>query len=185
MVVCPKCNEQVPHSSDHCPRCGEKVIPADDLEEISTNTTDWQKIVIAATIILLILIGFTFYGAEDREDRAAQDIFNQSLMHIVSGVAAQTAIGHYYGVPAYQLKAGPKKATATVIFSSPPLAPEQAATYGSSVCASLAKAYVRKGYMPRSIKVNVASQYGNDYTYYGEAVYNGNLDKLAWEAAQK
>ena len=185
MVVCPSCKDQVPHSAKACPQCGTRVIPADQLEDIPTKTTGWQKFVIIVSIILLILIAFTFYGAEDRENAAAQAAFTEPVMRIVNNTAAQTGYGSFFGMPSFKLDAGIKGAAVSVVFPTGPLSQEQAATFGQSVCAALAREYVRLGYAPRQITVNVGTVLADNTVYpYGQAVFNGNIGAIGWKPAQ-
>lgn len=184
MKVCPTCKDQVPHSSENCPHCGTRVIQGDKLEDIPTTTTGWQKFVIIVSIILLIIIGFTFYGAETRENQAAQANFTQPVMRIVSQALVQTGLGSYFGIPSYTLRAETKDAKVSVIFPTGPLSQEQAATFGQTVCVNLAREYVRLGYMPRNIQVDVGTMLTDKKIHpYGTAIFNGNIGSISWQEA--
>lgn len=184
MAMCPSCKAKVGDQEKTCPMCGRD-IPASTLENIQTQTSGWQKFVIAVVVLLLIVIGFTFYQAEDREDRAAQGIFKPQVERIIQTVATQSGISQRFGMPAYQLVAQPKVAEVMLIFPSGPLSQAQAAQVGRGVCSSLARTYVNKGYMPRYLRVVVAGSQPGGQAVYGQAVYNGNLDTLAWEPASR
>lgn len=184
MDTCPNCKAQIADSETTCPKCG-KDIPASSLEDIPTETSGWQKFVIAVTIILLIAIGFTFFEAEEREDQAAQQIFAPQLERIIQISAAQTGIGQRFGVPAYKISAKPKNAEVTIFFQSGPLSQAQASMFGRAVCAGLAQTYVNKGYMPRHLKVVVAGNQLGGASVYGQAIYDGNIDALGWEPASR
>lgn len=184
MAICPSCNGKVEDTAVNCPKCG-KAIPACSLENIPTQTSGWQKFVIVVTVILLIVIAFTFYGAEKREDAAAQAIFSQQLPGIVQAVASQSGIASRFGMPAYAIKATPKAAEATLVFPGGPLNQAQASMFGNAVCTELAQSYVRKGYMPRNLRVIVAGDQPGGRAVYGQSIYNGNIDALGWEAASK
>lgn len=185
MVICPACKEQVPHSATTCPRCGERIIPGDQLQSVPTRTTSWQVFVIIVSIILLIAIGITFYSAENRENQAAQANFSAPVMQIVGNVAAATGMGAYYGQPAFQLKAETKQARVSIVFPTGPLSQEQAQTFANAVCGELAHEYVLKGYMPRHIMVAIGTALANGRVhYYGQSIYNGDIDSLGWEAAR-
>ena len=178
MATCPSCNENVDDSATSCPKCGKRIIPASSLEEVPTKTSNWQKFVIAVSVILLIAIGFTYQGAEERENKAAQSIFEQSMQAIIRDIGLHVGTVQEFGNPAWKLKAETKAAQVAIDFSGR-LTQEQAAAYGQGVCAALAQAYVRKGYMPRHITVTV----GSGQHIYGQAVFNGNIDALGWETA--
>lgn len=184
MATCPNCKAHIADSETTCPKCGRD-IPASDLETIPVTTDGWQKFVIAVTIVLLIAVACTFFSAEDREDAAAQNIFAPQVGAIIQNVAMQTGLGRNFGVPAYQVSARPKSAEVSVVFPSGPLNQNQAAMFGQAVCAGLAQTYVKKGYMPRHIKVTVAGNQPGGQAVYGQAIYNGNIDALGWEAASR
>lgn len=182
MAVCPNCKAKVADDATSCSTCG-KAIPASSLEDIQTHTTGWQWFVIAVTTALLIVIGFTFYDAEEREDRAAQQVFGQPIANIVRIAAAQTGLGNKFGIPDCQFVAKPKEADVVVTFAKGPLNQAQASMYGQAVAARLAQAYVRKGYMPRHLRVVVAGNQPGGRAVYGQAIYNGNIEALGWEPA--
>lgn len=180
MAICPSCKEQIPDSATGCPKCGKRVIPADELEKLPGKTTTWQKVVIAAGLIILIGIGFTFQGAEDRENRAAQENFSGPMAKIIQDIGAQTGISGKLGAPQWKLNAQTKSATVAIDFPKGELSLMQAMAYGQGVCGALARAYVDKGYTPRHLTVSVAA----GGKVYGKAVFNGNLGDLNWETAK-
>lgn len=180
MAICPSCKTEVLDTARHCPKCGRQIIPADELENVPKKTSTWQKVVIALSVVILIAIGFSFQGAEDRENKAAQENFSQPVEKIVRDIAAQTGLAQQYGLPAWKLKAETKTAAVAVDFPNASLTAEQAAAYGQGVCAALARVYVAKGYMPRQLTVTV----GSGPKVYGQSVYNGNIDAIGWEAAR-
>lgn len=182
MAECPNCKARVDEEAKECPTCG-KQIPADQLEEIPTRTDGWQKFVIAVTILLLVAIAFTFYNTEAREDSAAQRNFAQPIADIIRVASGQTGLGRNFGMPDYSYVAKPKSAEVTVYFPNGPLNQAQASMFGQTVCANLARAYVRKGYMPRDLKVIVAGNQPGGRAFYGQAIYNGNIEALGWEPA--
>lgn len=184
MAICPSCQAKVEEGTTNCPKCG-RAIPASELENIPDRTSGWQKFVIVVTVILLIIIAFTFYGAEKREDVAAQTIFSGAMQGIVNTVATQSGLGSRFGVPAYTIKATPKTARIVLTFPTGPLNQAQAALFGNGVCASVAQTYVRKGYMPRHVSVIVMGDQPGGKAVYGESIYNGNIDALGWEPASR
>lgn len=184
MPNCPSCGSSVEDGEKNCPNCGH-AIPASSLENIPDKTTGWQKFVIVVGAILLVVIAFTFYGAEKRENAACQEIFSQQAPAIIQNVAFQSGLGRIFGIPAYQIKARPKEAQMVVDFQYGPLTQEQASLFGNGVCAALAQSYVRKGYIPRHLRVVVAGQQPGGRVVYGASIYNGNIDALGWEPAAR
>lgn len=182
MATCPDCNSLVPDSSKNCPNCGADIIPASTLEKISTKTTTWQKILIILSIIILIAIGFTFDGAEKREDEAAQNSFARPVAEIIASAATHSGLANIYGIPGHTLKADTKSAEIFLQFPGGPLSARQAQFFGNSVCGMVARSYVNKGYMPRQITVAVASTTPNgQMMVYGTSHYNGNTDTMTWQ----
>ncbi len=184
MATCPSCQAKVEEGAGSCPKCG-RVIPASQLENIPVQTSGWQKFVIVVTVILLVIIAFTFYGAEKREDVAAQQIFSQQMPELVQSVALQSGLGNVFGIPSYSIQAKPKAAEVVLSFPSGPLTQAQAAMAGNAVCARLAQIYVRKGYMPRHLRVIVTGDQPGGRAVYGQSIYNGNIDALGWEPASR
>lgn len=180
MATCPSCNEQVPDSAINCPKCGERVIAGDTLSSVPKKTSVGQKVLIALGVICLIGIGFTFEGAKEREDKAAQELFTQPCERIIRDISLQTDVVRQFGLPAYRLFAGTQNAELQLDFAKGTLNADQARSLGMGVCSALARAYVRKGYMPDHIRVIVSGR----GTPYGDAVYNGNLDSLGWQPAK-
>lgn len=164
---------------------GEKVIPADELEKIDTKTSRRQLIVIIASVILLLVIAFTFEGAEKRENHAAQATFSQPVQAIINSTAESTGLRRSFGYPTYTLEAETKSARIFVLFEHGPIPPHQAAIFAQDVCAQLARAYVLKGYAPRRLDVSVSANVSpyNGKIFYGTAIYNGNIDALYWQSA--
>lgn len=174
MAVCPDCKAPVGENETTCPSCGH-AIPASSLEDVQTSTTGWQKFIIAVVIVLLIAIAFTFYSAQSREEESAQQIFEAQMGQIAQSVAIQSGLAQRFGVPAWQINAGPKEATASLVFPSGPLTQAEAALFGRGVCIMLAQAYVKRGYIPRSLRIIVAGNQPGGEAVYGQAVFNGNL----------
>lgn len=174
MAMCPGCKAPVGENETTCPTCGH-AIPASSLEDVQTQTTGWQKFIIAVVIVLLVAIAFTFYNAQSREDRATQQIFEAQMGQIAQSVAIQSGLAQRFGMPAYRIVAEPKAATATLVFPSGPLTQSEAAMYGRGVCIMLAQAYVKRGYIPRSLRVVVSGNQPGGQALYGQAVFNGNL----------
>lgn len=186
MAVCQNCKAQVADGAKTCPMCG-KEIAANTLENIQTETGGWQKFIIIVTIILLIAIGFTYYGAEDREDKASQQIFSAQMPRIVQTAALQSGLARVYGMPGWQIAADPKAATVILHFPSGPLTQAQASQIGQMVAADLAQTYVNKGYMPRNLRVVVGGTQPGGNAVYGQALYNGDYGEpgtaLSWQPA--
>lgn len=180
MATCPACKEHVPDSATTCPKCGERVIAGDTLSNVPQKTSVGQKVLIALGVICLIAIGFTFEGAQKREDRAAQELFTQPCERIIRDISLQTGIVHQFGLPAYRLFAGAQNAELQLDFAKGQLGADQARSLGMGVCSALARVYVRKGYMPDHIRVIVSGKGAP----YGDAIYNGNLDSLSWQPAK-
>lgn len=177
MAQCPSCNKHIPDDATTCPHCGKTVVPASELEQLPGKTTTWQKVVIAVGVVILIAIGFTFQGAEQREDKAAQEIFQQPVTKIIQDIGAQTGVSQILGEPTWKLEAKTKSALVAIDFPKGQLSPMQAMAYGQGICGAIARTYVHRGYMPRHIAVSVAA--GGKPC--GRAIYNGNLDDLNWE----
>lgn len=182
MARCPDCKAKIDASVKECPYCGKEVIPASLLETIPTKTTTWQKVVIIFSIIILIAIGFTFLGAEKREDRASQNIFSAPVSQLIAQAALHSGLGHLFGMPGHTLEADPKNAKISIIFPSGPLSAEQAQKFANYISGMVARTYVDKGYMPREVTVSISSTNpeGNLFTY-GKSVYNGNKDFITWQ----
>lgn len=177
--ICPDCNEHLPESAKMCPKCGKWVIPASEIENVPTKTSTWQKIVIAVSVIILIAIGLTFRDAEERENAAAQKELGAPLGALVK---EQSAI---FGLqsPELEMQIDTKSANVLVDFPAA-IGSEKARDFALAVCAGLARTFVKKGYMPRSLSVQVRTALADGArANYGKAVFNGNLDNLAWEAA--
>lgn len=184
MADCPECKAQVPDEAGECPHCGAKIIRGDSLEKIAVKTTTWQKVVIAAGIIVLIGIAFTFENAGQRENRAAYADFERPLAKIIRDYTAQTGIGREFGLPGVKFDATTKTGNVYLEFPSGPMGRQQAKVFAQMICASLAKTYVAKGYMPRRLLVYISCLLPDGrQLIYGRAVYNGDLDKLSWENA--
>lgn len=180
MATCQYCKEQVLDTANICPKCGKRIIPADELENVPKKTSTWQKVVIAISIVILIAIGFSFQGAEDRENKAAQENFSQPVEKIVRDIAGQTGLAQQYGLPNWKLNAETRSASVAIDFPNAKLTQDQAAAYGQGVCAALARAYVAKGYAPEHLTVTV----GSGAALYGKAIFNGNIDALGWQPAK-
>ncbi len=177
---CPHCNEPLPESAKMCPKCGQWAVPASEIEHVPTRTSRWQKIVIVVSVIILIAIGLSFRGAEDRENQAAQKELAAPLAALVT--AQTTALG-LPASPRLDLKIATKAADVFVDFSAP-LGSAKAREFALAVCAGLARTYVDKGYMPRALAVHVGTiMTDGALANYGKAIFNGNLDQLAWEPA--
>lgn len=184
MAICPECKTEIPDSATTCPNCGKRVIRGDSLASVPGKITLWQKIVIAVSIIILIIIGLTFQHAEERENRAAQINFTEPVETIIGAAASQSGLGKKFGLPAYNLKAETKYAEIFLEFPRGPLTNEQASLFAMAVCGSLARAYVAKGYMPRHLTVHIASASPNKI-YYGQAVFDGDKGDLFWQPASQ
>lgn len=174
MAICPNCKAPVGENETTCPTCGH-AIPASSLENVQTQTTGWQKFIIAVVIVLLVAIAFTFYNAQSREDKVAQQVFEAQMGQIAQSVAIQSGLAQKFGLPTYQITAEPKAATASIVFPSGPLTQEEAAMFGRGVCIMLAQAYVKRGYIPRSLRIVVGGYQPGGQAVYGQAVFNGNL----------
>lgn len=182
MARCPDCKAKIDPSTTECPYCGKEVIPASFLENIQTQTSTWQKIVIIISIIVLIAIALTFMGMEKREDTAAQDIFSMPVSQLVASTAVHSGLAHAFGMPGHSLKADPKGAEISVQFPSGPLSAQQAKNFATALSGMVARTYVSKGYMPRAVTVTISSSSpaGKTITY-GKAIYNGDKDKINWQ----
>lgn len=186
MPYCPECNAPVSETAQSCPHCGRRVIPADKLEKIPVKTDGWQKFVIAVVIVLLIAIGFTWRGAEQREIEAAQKLFATPVAEMVKTAVRNTGLNLSAGFPVCELDAGAHGATIRLVFPTGPIDWNAAAILAQGVCGEAARIYVRKGYAPRHMEVSVFSKTpeGGEI-YYGKAVFNGNIDAMAWEPATR
>lgn len=186
MKECPECTAKVDESADNCHICGKRLIPASKLEHIATKTTTWQKIVIIVGLIVLIAIAFTFMGAGKREQQAAQKNFAPTVTQIIRDAADQTGVAHAFGQPRHMLSAGTKSADIRVHFPTGPMHESQARRFAERVCEIVARAYVKKGYIPRALSVTVSSAIPGGRSFiYGTAYYDGDKDKLMWLGAEK
>lgn len=160
---------------------GERVIPADELENVPKRTTTWQKIVIAVSVVILIIIAFTYREARDREDRAAMGILAKPVAAMIDTYASTHGLVRVFGLPRHSLLADPEGAKVSIDFPGGPIAQRQAAAFAGSVCTSLAREYVDKGYMPRHLEVIINSIRPDGQKHaYGKAVFNGDHDRLLW-----
>lgn len=184
MATCKKCGATISDSSTSCEYCGEKVDSGDASTRDSAKITTWQKVFIGLSILVLIAIALTYRGAEDRENKAAQNNFSSPVEQIVHSVATSSGLAPAYGSPIVSLNAQTKKALVYVDFPLGPMTSNQASDFGLAVCEKLARIYVQEGYMPRALAVVVTSG-GKDGVQinYGTAVFNGNLGVLGWEPA--
>lgn len=177
---CPDCHEQLPDSAKMCPRCGKWIVPASELEDVPTKTSLWQKIVIVAALIILVAIGLTFRGAEERENQAAQKDLSAPLAAIITKQIETLGLG---SSPKAELAIETKRADVRINFPAM-ISAKKAEDFGLAVCAGLARVYVDKGYMPRALAVEVGSLLPDGaLATYGRAIFNGNLDALGWEPA--
>ena len=179
--TCPHCHEPLPESAKMCPKCGKWVVPANELEDVPTRTSAWQKIVIAGAVIILVAIGLTFRGAEERENKAAQQEIGAPLATLVQ---AQTeALG--LDAPGLDVRIDTKAADVFANFPAP-IGADKAREFALTVCAGLARTFVDKGYLPRALAVRVGTTLPDGArASYGKAIFNGNLDQLIWEPAQQ
>ena len=163
-----------------CPHCGKWVIPADELEEIPTRTSGWQWVVIIVAAVILIAIGLTFRGAEERENAAAQKNLGAPLTAIVQEQAGALGLE----APKMDLRIATKTADVSLDFPGA-VGADKARAIALAVCAGLARTYVNQGYMPRDLAVHVATTLADGArAVYGKAIFNGNLDQLLWEPAR-
>ena len=163
-----------------CPHCGKWVIPADELEEVPTRTSPWQWAVIIVAAVILIAIGLTFRGAEERENKAAQKELGAPLTAIVQQQAGALGLA----APKMDLHIATKTADVSLDFPGA-IGADKARDLAVAVCAGLARTYVDKGYMPRDLAVRVMTTLADGArAVYGKAIFNGNLDQLLWEPAQ-
>lgn len=177
---CPDCNAPLPESARMCPKCGKWVIPADEIEDVPTKTSAWQKFVIVVSVIILIAIGLTFKGAEERENLAAQKEMAAPLEALVK--EQTTTLGLQDPKLAMQIATK----TANVVADFPTaIGRDKARDFALAVCVGLARTFVKKGYMPRGLAVQVGTTLADGASAsYGKAIFNGNLDNLVWEPAQ-
>lgn len=164
-----------------CPNCGERVFPGDELNDIPALITKRQRNFIIASLFVLLLIAITFQGAEERANRAAEKVFAHPIADIINTESTKLGLAKEYGKPIYELGISPKRASLEINFPEGKLSNEQAAVFANNVCADIARAYVKKGYMPRMLKVEVSSGKAGERTSYGRAIYNGNIDALGWQ----
>lgn len=177
---CPHCHEPLSESAKMCPKCGKWVISADELENVPTKTSRWQKIFIAVSVIVLIAIGLTFRGAEERENAAAEKNLGAPLTAIVQEQAGALGLA----APKLNLTIATKTADVSLDFPGA-IGADKARDIALAVCAGLARTYVDKGYMPRDLAVHVMTTLADGArAVYGKAIFNGNLDQLLWEPAQ-
>lgn len=186
MKECPECLSKVDDDSTNCHICGKRLIPASHLEKIDTHTSTWQKLIIIVGAIVLIAIAFTFLGAGKREQQAAQRAFEPTVTQIITQAADQTGVAHAFGKPRHMLSAGTKSADIRVNFPTGPMHESQAKRFAERVCEIVARAYVKKGYIPRALSVTVSSAIpGGRNLIYGTAYYDGDRDQLIWQSAEK
>ena len=159
---------------------GKWNIPADELEAVPTRTSPWQWVVIIVAAAILIAIGLTFRGAEERENKAALNELSAPFTAIVQQQAATLGLA----APKMDLNIATKTADVSLDFPGA-IGADKARDFAVAVCAGLARTYVKKGYMPRDLAVHVATTLADGArAVYGKAIFNGNLDQLLWEPAQ-
>lgn len=169
-------NNEEPKKS---PKSGNWNIPADELEEVPTRTSRWQWAVIIVAGLILIAIGLTFRGAEERENAAAQKEIGAPLTSLVQQQTAALGLA----APKLDLQIGTKSADVFVDFPAA-IGGDKARDLALAVCAGLARTFVDKGYMPRALAVHVGTILSDGAkASYGTAIFNGNLDQLGWEPA--
>lgn len=166
-----------PEEARKSPKGGNWNIPADELEEVPTKTSRWQWAVIIVAGIILIAIGLTFRGAEERGNAAAQKELGTPLVSLVQQQTAALGLSE----PKVALNIATKAADVFVDFPAA-IGGDKARDFALAVCAGLARAYVNKGYMPRGLAVHVGTTLPDGArATYGTAIFNGNLDQLGWE----
>ncbi|MBD5558415.1 MAG: hypothetical protein HDQ92_07720 [Desulfovibrio sp.] len=166
-----------PEDPKKSPKGGNWNIPADELEEVPTKTSVWQWAVIIVAGLILIAIGLTFRGAEERENAAATQQLSTPLVNLVQQQTAALGLSE----PKVALNIATKAADVFVDFPAA-IGGEKARDLALAVCAGLARAYVEKGYMPRDLAVHVGTVLSDGArATYGTALFNGNLDQLGWE----
>ena len=169
-----------PEDDRKSPRGGNWNIPADELEAVPTRTSRWQWAVIIVAAVILIAIGLTFRGAEERENKAAMQDLGAPFTAIVQQQAAALGLA----VPKLDLQIATKTADVSLDFPGA-IGADKARDFAVAVCAGLARTYVNKGYMPRDLAVQVMTTLADGArAVYGKAIFNGNLDQLLWEPAQ-
>ena len=166
-----------PGAAGKGPKDGNWNIPADELEAVPTRTSPWQWAVIIVAGLVLIAIGLTFRGAEERENAAAQKELSTPLVNLVQQQTAALGLSE----PKVALNIATKAADVFVDYPAA-IGAEKARNLALAVCAGLARAFVDKGYMPRDLAVHVGTTLPDGARAgYGTAVFNGNLDQLDWE----
>ena len=172
-------NATSPEEARKSPEDGTRNIPADELEKVPTKTSPWQWAVIIVAGLILIAIGLTFRGAEERENAAAQNELSTPLLGLVQ---QQTAA---LGLPAPKVALSIATKAADVFVGYPAaIGFDRARAIALAVCAGLARTYVDKGYMPRDLAIHVGALLPDGATAnYGTAIFNGNLDQLGWVPA--
>lgn len=185
MAVCPECKAQISDDANQCEYCGKEIYRGDKLSDVPKKITTWQKIVIVISIFILIAIGFSFKGAEKRENQAAQNKFANPAETLVADATTQLGLSSAYGTPSITTHFETNKGIVFVNFPLGPMTQTQASDFGLQVCRGLARAYVAKGYQPTALAVMVSSG-GKNGTHidYGAAVYNGNVDLIGWEPSK-
>ncbi|MDE7372111.1 MAG: hypothetical protein K2N07_10325 [Desulfovibrio sp.] len=169
-----------PETAKKSPKGGTWNIPATELEEVPTRTSPWQWAVIIVAAVILIAIGLTFRGAEERENKAALQNLGAPFTAIVQEQAAALGLT----APKMDLQIATKTADVNLDFPGA-IGADKARDFAVAVCAGLARTYVNKGYMPRDLAVQVMTTLADGArAVYGKAVFNGNLDQLLWEPAQ-
>lgn len=168
-----------PEEAKKSPKGGNWNIPADELEEVPTRTSRWQWAVIIVAGLILIAIGLTFRGAEERENAAAQKVIGTPLTSLVQQQTAALGLA----APKLDLQIGTKTADVFMDFPAA-IGGDKARNLALAVCAGLARTFVDKGYMPRGLAVHVGTTLPDGAkASYGTAIFNGNLDQLGWEPA--
>lgn len=183
MAICEECKNEIKDDAKQCPHCGNKVIDADNIQTVVTKSKRDQKFLIAAIVIILIIVGFTYQAAGSREDLAAQAKFSAPMKEIMQVVTEQSQLDKQFGKPTYTLDAKTKGADISILFPTGPIGSENARVFASVVCRAMVQTYVDKGYMPRALIVNIASRQPK-FIDYGSMVYDGNHDVLQWFPAE-
>lgn len=122
--------------------------------------------------------------ALDNVNEASQASYSQPVQATVNAAVRSFGLQSTYGIPEHYVIAADKGAQILLLFKRGPMPDASAAALGLMTCEQLARTYIVKGLGTRNLSVTIAYTMEDGRRYdYGTAVFNGNLDDLAWVVA--
>lgn len=119
--------------------------------------------------------------ALDNVNEANQASYSMPVRPIVNAVVRSLGLQANYGMPENYVIGGNRQAQILLLFKRGPMPDASAASLGLMACEQLARAYIVKGLNTKNLAVTIAYTMEDGRRYdYGTAIFNGNLDDLAW-----